>query len=344
MLAALAALVLAAGNAPPVHDARPVVALLPLRPLGVPADVVRALEVTLRNELSALAEARLLPEKELAEALKREPDCEAHLPCATQAAAHAGARQLIVGTASQLGDAFMIDLKLLDAHTAQELRRATHPVSGSKDALIDTLREASVQLLAPARFVGAIKVEVPGAPTALLFVDGKPVPATPLATLVEGLTPGQHTIRVADGKSRETSAFVEVKFGKITETSIDLGAAWAQMVHTVPPAALPSAEDGGSQRRPWVRNAAIAGLALGVASAVVGIAYHARAYATASDLNRREALNQLQPGDAANYAYVDRETHMARGFYLAAAILAAAGGGLLWWDLRADGMGVQAKF
>jgi hypothetical protein len=345
MLAALVALVLAAGNAPPGRDGHPVVALLPLRPLGVPADVVRALEVTLRNELSAQQEARLAPEKDVAEALKREPDCEARITCLAQAAAHAGARQLIIGTASQLGDSFMIDLKLLDARTSQELRRATHPVSGSQDALIETLREAAVQLLAPARFVGAMKIEVPGAPGATLFVDGKAVGPLPRAMLVEGLTPGQHTVRVADGKTREASAFVEVRFGKTTEARIDLAAAGpAQVVRSVPAAALPSVSGTGSQRQPWMRPAALAGLGLGVASAVVGVVYHARAYATAADLNRREALNQLQPADVGNYAFVDHETRMARGFYVAAALLAAAGGGLLWWDLRADGVGVQGKF
>src|SRR5437016_10881208 len=111
------ALVLASTTPPPV------VALLPLRPLGAPADVVHALEVTLRNELAQLPEARLAPAKAVADALKREPGCEARVSCAAAGAAHAGARQLIMDTTSQLGDSFMIDLKLLEARTGQELRR-----------------------------------------------------------------------------------------------------------------------------------------------------------------------------------------------------------------------------
>ena len=43
-------------------------------------------------------------------------------------------------------------------------------------------------------------------------------------------------------------------------------------------------------------------------------------------------------------AEVDRNASLARGFYVAAAVLVAAGGGLLWWDLQADAMGVQAHF
>src|SRR4051812_10448381 len=166
MLGAVTALVLAAGTVAPARDARTVVALMPLRPLGVPENVVHALQVTLHNELSALPEARLLPSRDVEDQLKREPDCEAKVACAALAASRAGARQLIMGTASQLGDAFMIDLKLIDARSGQELRRATHPVSGSQDVLIETLREAAVQLLAPQRFVGSVKVEVPGVPGA----------------------------------------------------------------------------------------------------------------------------------------------------------------------------------
>src|SRR5204862_5205274 len=201
---------LASGTTPPV------VALLPLRPLGAPPDVVHALEVTLGNELAHLQEARLLPAKDIQEALKREPDCAARIACAVSAASHAGARQLIIGTTSQLGDSFMIDPKLLDARTGQEIRRATHPVSGSQEALIETVRATAVQLLAPARFVGSLRVLVPGVTGAMLFVDGKQSGTLPLAQPLEGLTPGQHVVRVKD-KARETSTFVEVRFGRMTD-------------------------------------------------------------------------------------------------------------------------------
>src|SRR4051812_249053 len=197
----------------------PVVALMPLRPLGAPADVVHALEVTLRNELGQLQEARLAKDADVAEALKREPDCEARVPCAAAAALHAGARQVILGTTSQLGDSFMIDLKLIDTKSGQELRRATHPVSGSQDGLIEMVRETAVQLLAPGRFVGSLRVE--GAAGAMLFVDGKPSGTLPLPQPLEGLAPGQHVVRLKD-KARELSTFVEVRFGRTTEARIEL--------------------------------------------------------------------------------------------------------------------------
>ena len=335
MWAALGIAVLASATQPPV------VALMPLHPLGAPADVVHALEVTLRYEVGQLQEARLAKEADVAEALKREPDCEVKVACASAAALHAGARQLIIGTTSQLGDSFMIDLKLLDAKTGQELRRATHPVSGSQDALIEMLRETAVQLLAPTRFVGALRVDVPGASGALLFLDGRPAGTLPLAEPLEGLAPGQHVVRVKD-KTHETSTFVEVRFGRTTDAHIDLTAA---PVVAVPAAALPAAVELTPRKKPgWVRPAAVGAIGAAVASAVIGVAFHARAYSTASDLNALAASNQLHTADVQGFSAVDRDTNLARGFYIAAAVLAATGGGLLWWDLHTDSVGVQTRF
>jgi hypothetical protein len=337
MPAVLVALVVAAA-VQSAHDVQATaVALVPLRPLGVPAELTLALQTTLRNELTALPEARIVPEQDLAQALRREPDCDAHIPCAAAAAVQAGARQLIVGTASQLGDALVVDLKLLDATSAQELRRATHPVSGSQDALIETLRASAVELLAPQRFTGSLRVDVPGVSGAILFVDGKQVGASPLAQPIDGLKPGQHTLRVADGRSREVSAFVEIRYGRTTEARVDLG---PLEVHNVPTSALPSAQ----ARPPWVRRAAYVGLGLGLASAVAGIVYHAKAYSLAAEINRRDQAKLLGMGDAASYAEVNRDVNLARGLYVTAAVLGAAGGGLLWWDLRSDGLGVAGRF
>ncbi|HMC33205.1 MAG TPA: hypothetical protein VKH65_02300, partial [Myxococcales bacterium] len=312
MWAALA-LVLASATTPPV------VALLPLRPLGAPPDVVHALEVTLRNELANLPEARLAPAKDVAAALKREPGCETRVACAAAAAAHAGARLLIMGTTSQLGDSFMVDLKLIDSRSGQELRRATHPVSGSQEALIEKVREAAIHLLAPSRFVGALRVYVPGAAGAQLYLDGKHAGTLPLAQPLEGLAPGQHAIRVKD-KTHETSTFVEVRFGRTTDAQLELGAA---PVVAVPAAALPVAIATAAPRKPaWVRPAAIAAIGAGVASAVIGLAFNARAGSTAASSSNGVPVSQLQSPKGQMFADGDQNASIARGFYFAAAVLA----------------------
>lgn len=313
MWGALLAAVLATAASPPV------IALVPLRPLGAPADVVHAIESTLRHELSQCGEARLLPEKDALAALQREEGCEARLPCAAAAALHAGARQIVAGTVSQLGESYTIDLKLLEARGLQEVRRTTLAVVGSQGALVETMHQAAIQLIAPARFVGSLRLEVPGADGAALFIDNKPAGTLPLARPLEGLAPGQHVVRVKD-KAREASTFVEVRFGRTTDATIDLAAP----VLAVPAEALPSAVAIAQPGKPaWLRPAAIASLGAGVAAAVAGTAFSASANASGSGSNDRS---------------------VARGFYISAAVLAVTGGGLLWWDVHTDAAGVQTQF
>ena len=304
--------------------------MLPLRSLGVPPDVQRALQETLRNELAALPEATLLPATSLVPFLAAEPDCEARIACVASAARKAGARSLILGTASQLGDAFLIDLKLVDAASAQELRRATHPLTGSRDGLIETLRGAAVELLAPARYAGSLRIEVAGGAGAEIFVDGKPVGKAPLPSPVDALAPGQHTVGIAG--LRDQSTFVEVRFGKLSSVHID-----AQR----PPekgalAALPPAVLQRPQGASWMRPAAYTGLGLGIAAAIVGVTYQLRANSTASDLNHREQRNQLSQRDLGAYGTLDLDVNRARGFFIAALTLGGAGAGLLLWDLHTE--------
>ena len=117
--------------------------------------------------------------------------------------------------------------------------------------------------------------------------------------------------------------------------------AWPPFVSRLwPQFSLPSSP----ARKPWVRTAAYVGLGLGLASAVAGVVYQARAYSLAADINRRDEAKLLGAGDAASYAEMNRNVNLARGFYITALVLGAAGGGLLWWDLRSDGLGVSGRF
>ena len=91
-----------------------------------------------------------------------------------------------------------------------------------------------------------------------------------------------------------------------------------------------------------MKPAAYTGLGLAVVSAGVGIFFHAKSYATASNLNRKEGSNGLSASDLPDYGAIDRDVHIARGFYVAAAVLGLAGGGLLFWDSNA--FGIQGRF
>jgi hypothetical protein len=340
-------------------------ALSPLRALGIAPEAASALEATLRNEVSAMPEVRLISPQVIAASLAQEhdADCLARLACAASVASRAGARQLVSGTVSGLGDATLVDLKLVDARSGEELRRITHPITGREELLIETLHAAAVELLAPARFTGRLDVSlvhdvvpVPAneAKGALLYVDGKLAGSLPLSTPIEGLLPGRRAVRVSLEGFRDASLFVEIRFERTTHAYIDLprgevtsvaflranepapGSAGPALKLNVPPAAVVAAPPESAPRGPWMKIAGWSALGLSVVSGVVGGALHFKAYQTASTLNSREASNTLKDSDAPLYTEVDTEVSAARGLYALAGVLGAGGGALLLYDHHLD--------
>jgi len=235
----------ASGSAPSAKAPEPPVAgpaatvLFPLRSLGVPSNEASALEATLRNEVAALPEVKMIEAAAVASGLdeRGREECLAKAACAGPAASKAGARQFVSGTVSALGDSVLVDLKLVDAQSGREIRRITHPIAGGQELLIEALHAAAVELLAPARFVGRLEVKLVqaggngGAQSAAsdedargaqLFVDGKLVAQLPLAHPVDDIEPGRRAVRVAKEGFHDASLFVEVRFDRTTEAYVDL--------------------------------------------------------------------------------------------------------------------------
>jgi PEGA domain len=352
--------------APVLASGKPVVAVLPLRVLGVSPQEVRAIEAALSAEVAALPEVVPAKPDVVAAELKREPGCAAQIACAAGAAAKAGARQFIAGTVSGLGDTYMLDLKLIDARTGQELRRATHPVSGREERLMELVRTAVVELLAHGRYVGRLNVQVANdahevARGAQVFLDGKLRGELPLKEPLSGIPPGQHTLRVAKGGFLDATLFVEVRYDETTEARLDLAervlpeagapgepaastpgnkpaagrtgtAAVLKQAAKPPPPFVLSTGPEPEPADPWLKIAGWSSVGVGVAAVVTGVAFQAKAFSTASDLNQRSATNRLTAADLSAYDDVAREMRTARVLYLIGGLTAATGVTLLIWD------------
>jgi hypothetical protein len=371
--------------APVLATGKPVVAVLPLRALGVSPENARALERALGDAVAALPEVALARPEVLASELKREPGCAAHIACAAAAAAKAGARQFISGTVSSLGDTYTLDLKLIDARTGQELRRATHPVSGRQERLTELVRATAVELLAPGRYAGRLDVQVANdahevARGAQLFLDGKLRGRLPLKEPLSGITPGQHTLRVAKEGFLDSTLFVDVRYDETTEAHLDLaeGAVAGESAVSTPgpskpgavastpasskPGAAKTAPAGGAKADgtrpppfvlstgpasepadPWLKIAGWSGVGVGLAAVATGIAFHAKAFSTASGLNQRSRTNQLTPADLPAYDDVRSEMRTARILYLVGGLTAATGATLLILDrVQQDKLAIAA--
>jgi hypothetical protein len=364
--------------APALATRKPVVAVLPLRVLGVSPQEARAIEKALSDEVAALPEVAPAKPEVVASELKREPGCAAQIACAAAAAAKAGAREFITGTVSGLGDTYTLDLKLIDARTGQELRRATHPVSGREERLIELVRATVVELLAHARYAGRLSVQVANdahevARGAQLFLDGKLRGELPLKEPLSGIPPGQHTLRVAKGGFLDATLFVEVRYDETTEAHLDLAervlpeeAAAGEPAASTPapskpaagkttPAAAPkpgatppppfvlSTGPMPEEADPWLKIAGWSSVGVGLAAVATGVVFHAKAFSTASGLNQRSSTNQLTAADLPAYDDVAREMRTARVLYLVGGLTAATGATLLIWDhLEQDKLEVSA--
>lgn len=200
------------------------IAVLEFDALGMDADKVARLEALFRMELERLAGASSPSPREIARVLKNSPlrRCGGESSCLGAIGKKLAVDLVVTGNVAALGDSYVVNIKVVDSASTQELRRiASDPLRGNPDELIDAVRVAAYRLLAPDRLLGAISIlaDVPGADIKL---DGKVVGKTPLARPLEGLPLGHHKLEVT---SADYSPFVEevlVRFQKTTRVTVSL--------------------------------------------------------------------------------------------------------------------------
>jgi len=191
------------------------VALLPLQPLGTSAETALSLDALLRAEVARLDGIKLLTaaQSELAaRVVKADVEGCGRVECLARAGAACQADWVVFGTAGSLGEAHTLDLKLVDVAGQTEARRLTFKLTGNHDVLIEGLRTAVAQLVAPEQFVGALEIELP-ARGAEVFIDGRSHGKTPLGR-IEGLAPGEHALKIVLPGYEDFDRFFTVHFGR----------------------------------------------------------------------------------------------------------------------------------
>ena len=135
-----------------------------------------------------------------------------------------GVKQIASGNVGQLGDSYIINLKLIDVETQAEIRRISQPLRGDQNELIEAVRVAAYRLVAPDQLKGSVAIlsDVPGA---MILLDDRPVGRTPLPKPISFLDLGTHKLQLtAEGYSPFTGA-VEIRFQKTSEVVVRMIAA-----------------------------------------------------------------------------------------------------------------------
>src|SRR5262249_38582783 len=127
------------------------------------------------------------------------------------------------GNVGELGESYVVNLKLVDVDSKAEVRRISEPLRGNPDELIERVRVAAYRLAAPHLLKGSLSIlsDVQGA---TVMLDGRVVGETPLKT-IPNLEIGTHKLRLdADGYT-PFAGDVEVRFQKTSEVVVRMLAA-----------------------------------------------------------------------------------------------------------------------
>jgi hypothetical protein len=201
-------------------------ALLRLEPLGLDAQRAENLDALFRAELERVAGGRIVSRATVEKTLDGAPDlraCTGAPACLSAIGRALGVRRVVWGSVGELGDSYVVNLKLVDAARGVEERRVEGTLRGSADDLIEEVRVAAHRLLAPEAVRGAVAVEsdVRGA---RVLIDGRQVGRTPLARPVGDLSVGAHALRVEADGYQPFATDVQVRFQKTSEVAVRLAA------------------------------------------------------------------------------------------------------------------------
>lgn len=201
------------------------IAVMSFDALGIEPELVARLESLFRSELERLSRypmpslRTITTTVEGSRELKR---CTGDNACLAKIGRALGVDAVVSGSVAALGDSYILNIKVVNTKTGQELRRlTTEPLRGNPDELIEAMRVAAYRLLAPEQLLGSLSVltDIVGATVRL---DGNEVGKTPLPGPLYKLGLGPHKLEVAAKGYMPFADTVEVRFQKTTRVVVRL--------------------------------------------------------------------------------------------------------------------------
>ncbi len=208
------------------HGISKKIAVLELEALGMEREPVARLETLFRMELERLAGAKLPTRRQVQKAIsssRKLRRCGGADACLAEIGKKLGVDLVVTGNVAALGDSYILNIKAVNVATGQKIPRriATKPLRGAPDELIEAVRVAAYELLAPDDLEGSIVVlsDLVGAKVTL---DGRAVGITPLAKPLGGLTLGDHRLIVDKDGYHPFQEEIRVRFQKTTRVIVRL--------------------------------------------------------------------------------------------------------------------------
>jgi hypothetical protein len=175
-------------------------AVLDLRDKGVGADVASLLTSVASNRLSEIGIFQVISREDIKNMLSHQQDqillgCSEE-DCLVKIGGALGAENLVAGTVGKVGDRYIIALQRIDVRGAKVVKRVEREFAGSRDKLLDEVRNAAYKVVEDILLEQSgkliLSVSEEGADVS---VDGKTVGASPLAAME--IPAGPRDIRVS---------------------------------------------------------------------------------------------------------------------------------------------------
>jgi len=210
----------------PLGVLRGKIAVLEIEALGMEPEPVARLEALFRMELERLAGQPLPTRRQIDRAIRSSSKlraCAGEDRCLAALGKKLGVDVVVTGNVGALGDSYILNIKAVDVATEKQFpkRIATPPLRGSPDELIEAVRVAAYDLLAPEQLLGSVMVlsDLVGAK---VTVDGKNVGTTPLPRPIRNLKLGKHMISVEKKGYLPFTEEIDVRFQKTTQVVVRL--------------------------------------------------------------------------------------------------------------------------
>lgn len=183
----------------------------------------RQLELVIEGGLAALPGASVVTAIDATKAARKakRPElrtCDGDAACLTELGRLVAAQHVIYAEVSDLGDAQVIYMKVVDVGSGKELRSTTLKLDTASEHQRAS-KAAAAQLLMPERYVGTleVKTKVEGAS---VFLDGHKLATTPSAPVTVYV--GSHALRVTHPEHSDYVRFVDIEFEQNTVIDAEL--------------------------------------------------------------------------------------------------------------------------
>ncbi|MBI5507126.1 MAG: PEGA domain-containing protein [Deltaproteobacteria bacterium] len=193
-----------------------------LAPLGIEPRTAVLLQDMLMLELSRVLGDKLVATPSWVDSEIRPlvGACGLAADCLAEAGGGLGVRRVITGVVTTLGDAYSVNLKVIDTGTGKVIAKAQASMTGDRNQMLASIQSLVLKLIDTSLLKGSLLVEIP-LKGVNVYIDGDPAGVTPLGGPIDQLSVGEHSLKLSSPVMQDYFTFFTIAPGKQTQIAVD---------------------------------------------------------------------------------------------------------------------------